>query len=341
MSDHAPPKRFVSSVAVARLAGVSQSAVSRTFSENGSVSARTREKVLQAAAALDYRPSHIPRIMLTGRSRLIGIVVGGLDNPYYAAVLDRFALALRENGQQVVLVRIDTGLALDGALQRLSAYRVDAVLTAIPVRTEQAAQALSALRIPVICFNADPTAENVFSIRSGNRAAGAQAAELLFARGARRFAFVGAPAVHAASQQRGGGFRDALARLGAAPPVERTGADDYRSGFAIGAELFAGNAPLPDGVFCSNDLMACGVIDALRERGLAVPGQVRLIGYDNIPQAEWRGYDLSSFDQQPDRMIEAALEMLALVLGGGEPAERSRTIPARLVERGSSAAGEG
>ncbi|WP_323991559.1 LacI family DNA-binding transcriptional regulator [Nguyenibacter sp. L1] len=88
-------RRAVSSTDVARLAGVSQSAVSRTFSAAGGVSAPTRRKVLDAAAALGYRPNRIPAIMQSGRSHMVGVVVGGLDNPFYAAVLDHFAVALR------------------------------------------------------------------------------------------------------------------------------------------------------------------------------------------------------------------------------------------------------
>ena len=278
--------------------------------------------------------------MQTGRSHLIGVIIGGLENPYYAAVLDRFAHALQAAGQQIVLVRHDTGLALDGILSKLAAYRVDAVLTAIPVRTEKAAQTLSGLRIPIVCFNAHVTADRVFSIKSGNYDAGKEAARLLYARGARRFAFIGAPAIHAASAARREGFKAALQELGRTTPLERTAEDDYASGFSSAAELFS--APdRPDGLFCSNDLMACGALDAMRlVHGISAPRDVLVAGYDNIPQAGWDGYALTSFDQQADKMIEAALDLIAECLAGtmNTVAPRMRVIPARLMERASTSA---
>jgi DNA-binding LacI/PurR family transcriptional regulator len=332
-------KIFVSSTEVARLAGVSQSAVSRTFTPGASVSLRTREKVLAAATELGYHPNNLPRIMQTGRSHLIGVVIGAIENPYYAAVLDRFAHALQAAGQQVVLVRHDTGLALDGVLSQLAAYRVDAVLTAIPVRTDKAAEALSGLRIPIVCFNAHITADRVFSIKSGNYEAGVEAARLLYTRGARKFAFIGAPPIHAASTERRTGFKSGLQELGCSPPVERTGNDDYASGFSTATELFS-TSHHPDGLFCSNDLMACGALDAMRlVHGIKSPHDVLVTGYDNIPQADWSGYALTSFDQQPDKMIATALDLIADCLDGSLDADapRMRIIPARLLERASTA----
>ncbi|WRH88752.1 substrate-binding domain-containing protein [Nguyenibacter sp. L1] len=97
---------------------------------------------------------------------------------------------------------------------------------------------------------------------------------------------------------------------------------------------------MPEGLFCGNDLMACGAIDALRDAGLSVPGDVLVIGYDNIPQAGWRAYDLTSFDQQVERMAGAALEMLTAALADPSDAAmgRTRAVAARLVERGSTGA---
>nr|WP_246375671.1 LacI family DNA-binding transcriptional regulator [Gluconacetobacter takamatsuzukensis] len=315
------------------MAGVSQSAVSRAFSPGASVSPKMRAKVLEAAAALGYRPSVIPRIMLSGRSRMIGIVVGGLDNPFYAAVLDHFATALQTRGLQTLMMRVPHALSLDGALDQLAGYRVDAVVTALAVGSRQAASALSALRIPIVCFNSRLTAPWISTIRSNNRAAGRLAAELLADRGVRRAAWLAGPADSAAARERGRGFADGLAARGLLPPIVLAADDSYDGGYAAMGALMHREPP-PAGLFCSNDLMACGAIDALRARGLSVPGDVLVAGYDNIPQAAWHGYDLTTFDQQAEQMAAAALELLddpATATGG-----QSRTIPARLIERGST-----
>ena len=138
-------KRYASSIDVARLAGVSQSAVSRTYREGTSVSEETRRKVLEAATALDYRPSMIPRIMLTHRSYLVAVVVGGLYNPFYATVLEIFSARLQEAGYQVLLIHTDSGHTLDDVIPRLSSYRVDAIVSALAVMSPAAAQDLARL----------------------------------------------------------------------------------------------------------------------------------------------------------------------------------------------------
>ena len=105
--------RYASSTDVARLAGVSQSAVSRTYKPGGSVSAETRRKVLAAAEQLGYRPSLIPQIMLNHRSYLVAIVIGGMYNPFYAKVLEEFTVKLQAIGHQVLLVHVDSDHSLD------------------------------------------------------------------------------------------------------------------------------------------------------------------------------------------------------------------------------------
>ncbi|GBQ28052.1 LacI family DNA-binding transcriptional regulator [Gluconacetobacter azotocaptans] len=338
VSGRGPIIRPVSSIDVARLAGVSQSAVSRTFAPDGSVSARTREKVLAAAATLGYRPNRIPAIMLSGRSHMVGVIVGGLDNPFYATVLDRFAVALRDIGLHVLLVQVADSLALDAALDQLAGYRVDAAVTALAVGTRQAADALSALRIPIVCFNSRLTSPWISTVRSDNRAAGRDAADLLADRGVRRPAWMAGPPANAASRERGRGFTEQLAARGLAPAATMRGSDTYQGGYDAIRHLLSASPP-PDGLFCSNDLMACGAIDALRQvGGLSVPADVRVVGYDDIPQAAWHSYDLTSFDQQVDRMVAAALDLLATALAGppGPAGGRTLNIPTRLVERGST-----
>ncbi|WP_342629283.1 LacI family DNA-binding transcriptional regulator [Nguyenibacter vanlangensis] len=335
-------RRAVSSTDVARLAGVSQSAVSRTFSAAGGVSAPTRARVLEAAAALGYRPNRIPAIMQSGRSHMVGVVVGGLDNPFYAAVLDHFAVALRALGLQVLLVRVDDALALDGALEQLAGYRVDAAVTALAVGSRAAAEALSALRVPTVCFNSRLTGPWISTVRSNNRAAGRQAAALLAARGVRAAGWLAGPRESAAARERGRGFAEGVAARGLAPPVAIAGDDSHAGGYDAMRRLLRARQP-PEGLFCGNDLMACGAIDALRDAGLSVPGDVLVIGYDNIPQAGWRAYDLTSFDQQVERMAGAALEMLTAALADPSNAAmgRTRAVAARLVERGSTGAAAG
>ncbi|MHC2105349.1 LacI family DNA-binding transcriptional regulator [Methylobacterium sp. CM6246] len=329
-------KRYPTSVEVARLAGVSQSAVSRTFTPGASVSARTRDKVLAAAETLGFQPSLIPRIMLTDRSGLVALVVGGLENAFYARVVQIFAARLREAGNQIVLVPVDSDYTLDAVAARLAQYRVDAIVSALAVLSQDAAETLSASRIPVVSFNTPVTAERIGSVGSDNALGGRQAAALLHDRGVRHPAFLAGPADSPASAERLAGFRDGLRAAGLPEPHVAGSAYTYEGG-AEAAMRIRADAPF-DGVFCANDLCALGAIDALRRAGRSVPDEVRVIGYDDIPAAGWSGYDLTSFDQDVPALVEAALAMIARMSGPETALGERVLIPPRLIERGSTRA---
>ena len=146
-------RRYPSSTDVARLAGVSQSAVSRAFGEGKSISEETRRKVFEAAKKLDYSPNFIPRILLNHRSHLVAVVISGTSNPFYAKTLEAFTKALQDDGYQVLLVHVEGDHSLDGAVPKLASYRVDAIVSALPVLSNAAASAFARFKIPTISFN--------------------------------------------------------------------------------------------------------------------------------------------------------------------------------------------
>lgn len=328
-------KKYASSTDVARLAQVSQSAVSRTFG-GGRVSEETRAKVLAAAQALNYRPSALPQIMLTERSRLVAVVVGGMENPFYAQVLEIFGRRLQETGHQILLFHVDSGYTLDAAIPLLAGYRVDAIVSALAVLSAGAAEQLSTFNIPVVSFNTTVTSGPISAVCADNRGGAARIAELFLARGGERFAYVAGPPDSPASQERGEGYARTLAARGRPAPVVATGDFGYAAGYRAALELFRG-PERPDAVFCANDLMAFGVLDALRaEFGLDSPGDVLLAGFDNVPEAAWRGYDLTSVDQNAVEMVEASI---AIIDAGDESARGVlRVVPASIAERGTTAA---
>jgi len=302
-------KRVITSIDVARLAGVSQSAVSRAFSATASIAPATRERVLRAAEALNYRPNRIPSIMLTGRSGMIGIIVGGMRNPLYGTALEHLSSGLHDAGFQVLLVQVVDSVTLDAALGQLAGYRVDALITALAIGSEETASALSALSIPIIAFNSVMTGPGISSIQSNNRESGRRVAEMMVTRGVQRPFWLAGPSQNAASRARGEGFVEGCA-MASMHVTTLEGDDTYESGFqAMKQSLQMGHRP--DGLFSSNDLMGCGVLDALGENGgLSCPEDVMVIGYDNIPQSAWQAYQLSSFDQRSDAMAAAALDIL-------------------------------
>jgi len=329
-------RRVITSIDVARHAGVSQSAVSRAFSTTASISPAMRERVFKAAEELNYKPNRIPAIMLTGRSGMIGVIVGGLGNPLYGYALEKLSAGIRAAGFQVLLVQVIDDVTLDAALDQLASYRVDALITALAIGTEETVQAISALNIPVICFNSALTGPGISSVQSSNMKSGHHAATLMHSLKVRHPVWLAGPVQNAASRAREAGFMQGCAEH-ALEVTRIQGADDYQSGFdAMSAALAQGHRP--DGVFASNDLMGCGALDAIRQHtDLRCPEDVVVIGYDNIPQAAWQAYQLSSFDQRPDALVTAALDILARSFS--TPDERlseRHEIEAELVLRRST-----
>ncbi|URK86273.1 LacI family DNA-binding transcriptional regulator (plasmid) [Rhizobium sp. RCAM05350] len=184
-------KKYASSIDVARLAGVSQSAVSRTYTEGASVSAKTREKVIKAADELGYGPSMIPRIMLTHRSSIIAIVSGGLYNPFYAGVVEKLSHAIQKAGSNVMLFSVNHGEYIDEIIPDILGYRVDGIISALSIVSAEAAERCMKMHTPVVLFNNKLSNEWVASICSDNVEGGRQIAAVFLKRGAKRFAYIG------------------------------------------------------------------------------------------------------------------------------------------------------
>jgi DNA-binding LacI/PurR family transcriptional regulator len=330
--------RYASSIDVARLAGVSQSSVSRTYRLGASISAETRRKVLAAAEQLGYRPSLIPQIMLNHRSYLVALVIGGMYNPFYARVLEEFTVQLHATGHQVLLVHVESGHSLDSVIPRLASYRVDAIVSALAVLSAEAAAALAAFKIPVVSFNTPVKNEWLTSISSDNSAAGAEIADLFIARGARSFAYVAGPKGSPASDDRLKGFRDRLAACGYGA-LRVIGGEDfsYESGRDALVTILR-DGRLPEAIFCANDLIAIGAIDAVRSRaGRHAPEDFVIAGFDDIAMAGWTAYDLTTFVQDARRMVSETVRVLQTAEGARAPLNEIRLVlPARMIERGST-----
>lgn len=329
-------KRYASSTDVARLAGVSQSAVSRTYQPGASVSPAMRDKILAAAATLNYRPSHIPRIMLTNRSNLVAVVVGGMYNPFNAAVLEEFTIGLEQQGHQALLVHADSGYMLDAAIPRLASYRVDAVMSPLAILSSDADAEFRQLHIPIISFNTPVRSEWVSTVCCDSEAAGREAVDLFVARGARRFGFICGPEDSPAADERLHGFKERLRVLGL--PAPRIARGDFRyEGGSAAARLLLRSKLRPDAIFCANDLLALGLIDVARQDfSIRIPEDLMVAGFDDIPAASWKAYDLTTFVQDAKAMTRQALEILQRALAQHDHQSERIVLPTRLIERSTT-----
>lgn len=315
-------RRPITSHDVARLAGVSQSAVSRAFTPGASISAGLRKKVREAATRLGYQPNLLPGMMLHGRSGIVAVVVGGAYNPFHAATLEAFSRALQRSGKRIMLVQAESDRTLDTVVGELIGYRIDGVVTALSILSQEAADAITAHRIPVVTLNSEITTSFIHVVGIDNEGAGRAAAEHMLARGGTRFAYVGADSI--ASAQRERGYCEAVVAAGLAQPVRLAGTLDHDGGLAAGRAMLE-LSERPDAIFCVNDLTAIGVMDAWRlEGGFAFPSDAQIVGFDDIPASRWPGYDLTTVNQNVNRMADHAVNLIE------HP--REGPLPAHLVD---------
>lgn len=325
--------RFVSAEQVARLAGVSRSAVSRTFTPGASVAPATREKVLRAADELGYHVNDLARGVLANQSRLVGIVATKPELGFRAHLTAALAKALIRRGSIPIL--INTGQAeeeLLAAQKMLIGHRAEAtiILSGSPPASffELAQRNGQPL---VVIGRSEPDADHV---RAGNSEASRNAATAFFAAGRRRLAVIGSGAGTPSIMERESAFLSAARVLGAEVTAARGPDSDYDSGIVAARELFYGDTR-PDAVFCANDQIAFGLMDFVRaEPGLRVPDDVAVIGFDDVPEAAWLSYGLTTFRQDPATMATRAVELLERRLENPDAAPGyERVIPELVIRK--------
>ena len=330
-------KRYVSSVEVAQLAGVSQAAVSRTYTEGASISDKTRRKVVEAAEQLGYRPSAIPRMMLTSKSSLIAVVSGGLHHPYYAGVVERFARSIQREGNTVLLFCVDHGEYIDEVIPKILGYRVDGIISALSILSSAAAESCAKMKVPVVLFNGKVRNDWVASICSDNVGGGREVATLFASRGARRFGYLGGKRGNMASDDRLAGYAGRLTEEGDTGVAVDYGSFSYEGGYKAACALLS-RPDRPDAIFCANDLMAIATIEAARaEFGLRIPEDLMVAGFDGIPAAGWPSFSLTTVQQDATRMVAEALSTLGAIASGPLSGGLLRVIPSPIIERRSTA----
>jgi DNA-binding LacI/PurR family transcriptional regulator len=325
----------VTSIDVARLADVSQSAVSRTFTPGASVSAETKRKVLDAASALGYRPNAIARTLITQRSRIIGIVVAYLDNQFYPLVLEWLSKKLQEKGYHVLLFMADAGGA-DHILPEILQCQIDGIVMASATLSSGLAQECADAGIPVVLFNRTVPGSPASSVTSDNVDGGRQIARFLVDGGHRQIGFIAGNPDSSTNRDREAGFLEELNRLGQRCWAREVGNYSFAGAVAATERLF-GHAEKPDAVFVANDHMAIAVMDTIRYKlGLSVPDDVSIVGYDNVPQAAWLSYDLTTVDQPAAPMIDATVDVLMRQIESGSVRRDTVEVPGNLIVRRSS-----
>jgi DNA-binding LacI/PurR family transcriptional regulator len=304
-------RSFVSAQQVADHAGVSRSAVSRTFTTGASVSEATRRKVLRAADELGYHVNHLARSLIQEQSGIVCLIVADVATPYQSRMLD--ALSRRLQGFDRVAMVINTSGesgSVEAALRQTLNYRAAAtvVLSGAPPAALITTCLNSGQRMVLI--NRDDHLAGPVNVSVDNAEAAREALHMLHRCGCRRVAVVSSTAGTPSLVARERAFAAAAAERGIEPAVVRAGPTSYSAGFDAGRLLLSGSAP-PDAAFCVTDLLACGFMDAARrEFGLRIPDDLCVIGFDDIEQAGWASFDLTTFRQPVDAMADHIMRLV-------------------------------
>jgi DNA-binding LacI/PurR family transcriptional regulator len=336
------PTSRVTSLDVSREAGVSQSAVSRAFTQGASISPATRKLVLDTARRLGYQPNAIARSLVTQRSGIVALIVGDLHNPFYPQALSQFAQALEARGKRALLLTHDSRRDVQETLDAAASYQIEAAIV-FPTRLTSTPPSLGDVRaggIPVLLFNRHLPGQHLLSVACDNRAGGRLAAQVLLGSGARKLAFIGGDPGTSTHQDRLRGFTEHLAESGLTLIATPSRAFQYDWGVQATFDLHAAGER-PDGIFGANDIVAIGVLDALRALGRRVPEEVSVIGFDDIQEAARMAYGLTTIRQPLGAMIEDALGILGRIENGDTETDWNdlnggpHLHPGRLIWRSS------
>jgi DNA-binding LacI/PurR family transcriptional regulator len=322
---------------VAKLAGVSHQTVSRVLNDAAHVRPETRERVLEAMRMLDYRPNAVARALVTGRTRTLGVV--SFDTTLYgpASTLLGIERAAHAHGYYVSIVSMGSldRASLVDAIGRLARQGVDGVLVIAPLL--EAIHALGALQadVPIVAVEAGP--QEALPVVEVDQVAGARAAvRHLLDLGHGTVHHIAGPVAFQEAVQREQSWRATLADAGVVAPAPLIGDWSAASGYALGRELLETHDDV-SAIFVGNDQMALGVLRALHEAGRSVPDDVSVVGFDDMPEAEFFTPPLTSVRQDFTEVGERALHLMLGRLDDGAAPERVVIAP-QLVVRASTAA---
>lgn len=319
---------------MARLAEVSHQTVSRVLNDHQSIRPATRQRVLDAMAELNFTPSRVARMLATSRTYTVG-VLATVSGTYYGptSAISAIEDAARDAGYSTLLAspRNVDATGLSDAIEYLIREGVEGIVVLAPQTLTAKAMAQARHPVPVVMMQPDSQdADPGLSV--DNEAGGALAAQHLWELGHRRLALVAGPADWAEAGARRRGFEKGLAAVGARPVAVAGGDWSAESGYAAFARI-AGSGFT--GVFCANDQMALGVMHAASDCGLRLPGDLSLVGFDDVPEAAHYRPPLTTLRQEFDIIGRRAIGAL-LARVQGDPVARDEPVRPQMIVRAST-----
>lgn len=321
---------------VALKAGVSKSAVSRTFTVGASVSAKTREKVERTAAEMGFHPNMLASSLTTSKTKLIGLISNNFHNPVFLEVFDLFTQTLQKKGFRPLLMNLSGEHDAEKSVRMLLQYNVDGVIVASSTLPPGFSQAFVDAGVPTVnSFGRLMRSPKVHTVGIDNKNAGKMVADLLVDRGYQSFGFLGGPQKASSTQDRLAGFKSQIQkRCGPDGLISVSYAREYtfEAGYEAMGEVLQ-QSKYADVYFCGDDVISIGAMSAIQSKGLKVPDDIGIIGFNDMEMAGWKNIELTTVRQPIPEIIETSVALIIDMLNNLEPVPSNRVITCGVVER--------
>ncbi len=347
---------------IARVADVSHSTVSRALGDSPLVSSETKARIQRLAHEMGYSPDAQARSLVMRRTQTIGVVVTTITDPFIAEIVQAVERTARDHDYSVILASSNAETEREiAAVEMLQSKRVDGMIVTSSRVGSLYQEYLDRLGVPVVLVNShsQQSGPYTFAVSVDNHHGGCLATAHLLQLGYRRVAYVSGPANHSDDEERLSGYRQALAERGIAfdPTLILQGNGRASGGERAWAQLLV-LRPRPVAVFCYNDVTAIGLMRAARKSGCAIPRDLSLVGFDDVPFASYVQPSLTTVAQPKGEMGRKAVEMVLALLGtpvspalaggtevadgvrseeSGVPAVSNVVVQGRLIVRESTA----
>ena len=323
---------------VAKQAGVSVATVSRVLNDSPHVSPSVRRKVLRAVKALNFQPNRTAQRLRAKQSKVIGLIISDIQNPFFTSVVRGIEDTAYANGYSLVLCNSDEDFEKEKLY--INVMRAEAVAGVIIASTLESNPLISDLRnhkIPVVAVDRRITNQKIDSVFVANARGAFAAVSHLIELGHRKIGFVGLPWSCVPGKERFEGYQHALREKGLAVSrrLIRIGDAKQPSGYACTLELLKSQSSMT-ALFVANNLMTLGALDAIRARGLKIPDQISIVGFDDMPWAPLLQPPLTAVAQPTYELGRKAGELLLERLQNPHKPVANVQLDTTLIVRGSS-----
>ncbi|MEP2781600.1 MAG: LacI family DNA-binding transcriptional regulator [Pseudoruegeria sp.] len=320
---------------VAERAGVSRSAVSRTFTDGASVSFKMRRKVEKAARELGYSPNALASSLTTGRTKLIGLVSNNFHNPIFLQVFDLFTRGLQERGLRPLLVNLTNELDPEHSVRMLQQYSVDGVVVASSTLPPGFSRVFRDAGVPVVhSFGRSTATPQVHVVGIDNVECGRMAARELVSRGYEHVAFLGGPKPATSTQDRYSGFFSEMA-LHPNIKASYSFAHDYSFDAGRHKMLSLLKENPAQAYFCGDDVLSIGALSAIQDSGYSCPEDIGIIGLNDMEMSGWENINLTTIHQPIQQIVHSSIELMVAMLDDPDRYPESRIFACSIIERGT------